>query len=251
MRGYLTQASKTAIAPRSRQALQRFRIGSRQFEVELPKPLPLDQDPPRQIKTQFYRSGLMRKVSDHRETLKLRPAHWEERVNQRRLEVSEEINACVQVADYLRPANRPGRSDGLFASADLQQLAKWTYGNFRTKQPCKPRQINYEGPEPWVYPVLAWSSSHPAESRFAKQALEYWQMGMPYSEYQQAQERGELDNEHLWSQGGELLLDPKYVRSARPVSFKRLCAADEGGYVTQLNEREWKEHLSDSRYAQE
>lgn len=127
------------------------------------------------------------------------------------------------LADSVRPHGRLGRLDGLFCVESIAEVARWVSATLMAggEYDPNPREIFYEGPEPWVYPVAAWSSMGLHEHLGgAAYRAHYWDLGVPLAEFESR--RAELAMLPEWRDGGEILLDPGFIRSSRPVSLNRL-----------------------------
>jgi hypothetical protein len=155
----------------------------------------------RNVRRSFYRAGGIDKPADYG------PAQ-----------------EAYMAADGVRPEGRVGRLEGLFCVESVAEVTRWVHGsmNAGSAYDPNPREIFYEGPEPWIYPVTAWSSIGLHENGdSAIYRRHYWDLGLPLSEFEAR--RQELAKMHLWRDGGEILLDPRFIRSSRPVSLKRLA----------------------------
>lgn len=119
-------------------------------------------------------------------------------------------------ADALRPADgRPGRRDGLFCSVGLNGLSRWLRGNRSCNLPADPWEIRYDGPEPFAYPVAVWEAASSLNSD--QGYCGYWNCGLPVSQLL-------ADPLTYRDSSWEVLIDPAHIRSARPVSLRRLIA---------------------------
>jgi hypothetical protein len=149
-----------------------------------------------------------------------------------------EAHQAFAAADQVKPEGRVGRLEGLFCSVDISDLSKWTLATSGagSEYDPRPRELNYSGLEPYVYPADGWldaTSSFDSlkyllkrENRSAtEQELEffksqYWNKGILLSEY--IQNRHLIDQEHVWRGGGEVLIDPASITSKRNVSLQRI-----------------------------
>jgi len=187
------------------------------------------------VRTRLYRSGELSKV----ETF---PA-------------IEEING---VMDEFCPQGRVGRSEGLFCSAALTDLGRWTAANMSCRYPYQPRELSYAGPEPYVYPIGLYeyasatldSYKHlrelgdPRWEEWVQMANDYWESGVPLNQF--LEQREDLLSKELWKDGHEILISPEHISSHRHVSWKRLM----NGCQDDRYEREFRRQmLADARSA--
>lgn len=131
-------------------------------------------------------------------------------------------------AEAEKPDDRVGRLDGIFCVASLPEVAMWSRSNCWAGPAYdpEPRELFYDGPEPYVYPAGCWHKACLAAERGRPQPYhtEYWSKGMRLSEYRNAHQQGALGAE--WEDlGGEILIDPRCLSSHRSVSLKRLVEA--------------------------
>jgi len=127
-------------------------------------------------------------------------------------------------ADLQKPVGHVGRLNGLFCVPSLPEVAQWVRSNAMSGPAYDPQptELFYTGPEPFIYPVIGWHRAcRDAESGHEDAYLQnYWEQGLPLSAYKQI----DTKNEHLWSMGGEMLIDPQFLTSSRAISMKRLLA---------------------------
>jgi hypothetical protein len=133
-------------------------------------------------------------------------------------------------ADTFAPAGRVGRCDALFCSPTLTEMASWHSANLglaRCGYVAEARELRYEGPEPYAYPVRAWNHASWSDRGDAG-LLDFWSAGRPLREAL-ADPAALLDRVpgDEREKRIEILIDPAYVRSARPVGVKRLIMAAE------------------------
>lgn len=160
------------------------------------------------MRRSFYRAGGLEKATDYG------AAH-----------------ASYVLADSVKPEGRVGRLEGIFCVESVAEMTRWVSATAMAGPAYdpNPREIFYEGPEPWVYPVIAWSSMAMHEREGAEAyRTHYWDLGLRLSEFEER--RSELTEVHVWIDGGEILLDPRYIRSSRPVSLKRLAEHGSAGF---------------------
>jgi hypothetical protein len=144
----------------------------------------------------------------------------------------------ARAADAIRPSGRVGRTAALFCSPTLTEMATWHLANLTVGggHVAAAKEIRYAGPEPYAYPVSAWPVWAPRDTELA----DYWKAGRPLSQAL-ADPQALLDSSpcpHVDSRI-EILIDPRYVVSARPVSAKRVVMAADIHIAKQL---EWHLH---------
>jgi hypothetical protein len=173
-----------------------------------------NQSFPKVIKAKFYRSGELTK----------RPAPF------------DDLKVTQEVFDKFKPKGIVGRSDGLFATTEVSDMARWVKGNSHSNAPYTPHEIIYHGPEPSVYSIHAYEQAgarisnytsqpdNPMAEEKARQAVEeYWSSAIPLTEFLENREAilGDENYNHRDS-GYEILFDPQYIEKARKVSWDLL-----------------------------
>lgn len=135
-------------------------------------------------------------------------------------------------ADALRPAGRPGRLDGLFASPTLAGMARWAKANRICRLPDAPHRLTVDG-EVWLYRVSAWdrvgvSGSLNEDGRLTPRGLaaveDYWLTGMRLEAWQAAHE---ADPRAYCGREWEALVAPEQIRSSRPIAIRTLIEGAE------------------------
>ncbi|MFS0885266.1 hypothetical protein [Aeromicrobium sp. 179-A 4D2 NHS] len=128
------------------------------------------------------------------------------------------------LADQHKPAGRVGRTEAIFASPTLEGVGRWVRGNaFNTRiADVKVREITVNADDVWVYSIDAWESASHSQVEHAqdrgKAGFEtYWSSGMTLTDW--------LADGTLDAGEWECLLDPSLVLGVRPVSAKRVAAA--------------------------
>jgi hypothetical protein len=143
------------------------------------------------------------------------------------------LRPVLDAFDANKPAGRIGRADGLFCCVDMVDIVRWVRGNHMSGAPCKPHSFIYEGPDPYVYPVLLYekaassvemlASTGREEWRIAVQA--YWNAGVLLTDFKA--HTSSILSGSAWRGGYEILIDPSYVRTSRPIGWKRFISATE------------------------
>lgn len=125
------------------------------------------------------------------------------------------------IADAVRPAGRQGRMNGIFASPNLDGVARWTRANSGIARCADPfvREITVDADNVYVYSVIAWEKASWSNGGYEA----YWESGITLTEWlNTAEDRDPTE----W----ELLLGDDDLQSVRPVSDKRLLKACENSY---------------------
>lgn len=160
--------------------------------------------PAKAFKCRLYRSGTLEKVADYG--------------------AAQQFFAA---ADAERPQDRVGRLDGLFCSPTLAGMSRWYLANLQLGREyvADPYELFYEGPEPYAYPVDAWDGASIKNGSNGYGA--YWEAAVPLS-------RVLADPVAYPAKDWEVLVDPAYIRSARPVRPRRVIEAAPAHIADQL-----------------
>jgi len=179
------------------------------------------------VKLTLYRSGRLTPAGDHAAT------------NPRFLE-----------ADAVCPQGRAGRTTGLFCASSMEEMATWHLANLQMRRAgyvAQAREIRYCGPMPYAYPVAAWDAAS-FTSAGEQELHDYWNSGRPADEViaDPAAFIASYPAWH-WDSRIEILIDPAYIVSARPVSDKRLVLAAEESVADRLEWTLWPRRRSKGR----
>lgn len=125
------------------------------------------------------------------------------------------------IADALRPEGRQGRIGAIFASPNLQGVARWAYSKAGFISCIDPfvREITVDPDTVYVYSISAWERGSWRTGDYT----EYWATGMTLTEWLKNEENYDPTD---W----ELLLSPENVQAVKPVSDKRLLKACETSF---------------------
>lgn len=133
------------------------------------------------------------------------------------------------LADTHKPAGRVGRTEAIFTSPTLEGVGRWVRGNGRNTRiaDIRVREIAVNPDGVWVYSIDAWeAASHSGveyEIDKGKAKFEaYWATGMTLTDW--------LADGTLDAGEWECLLDTHLVLGQRPVSAKRVVAAQTDDY---------------------
>jgi hypothetical protein len=126
-------------------------------------------------------------------------------------------------ADALRPADRQGRTDGIFASPSLKGVARWAHLNSGIVSYEDPfvREITVDPDTVFVYSVSAWERIRWNLGTYER----YWATGHTLTEYLDTKD-WKWRNDSEW----ELLLSADDIRSVREVPDEELLTACENSY---------------------
>lgn len=126
--------------------------------------------------------------------------------------------------DQYKPAGRVGRTEAIFASPTLTGVGRWVRGNaYNTRiADVKVREITVNPNDVYVYEIRAWEkASNPGSfhqpEMDVRLAEEFWATGMTLTDW--------LADGTLDAGEWECLLSPDLVLGVRPVSAKRVAAA--------------------------
>ena len=126
-------------------------------------------------------------------------------------EYSGEVADYSRRADAARTDDRPGRVGSLYAAPTLESATRWTIANLGLMgNPTETYELRVDPDKVYVYPIELWE----AFSWRNVSPSEYWEAGIPLSEYVSG--GYEKDSEY------EVLLRPSDIISYRRVSKKRL-----------------------------
>lgn len=120
-------------------------------------------------------------------------------------------------ADSVRPTDRQGRTDGIFASPTVDGVIRWVRANSDPAMGIEDpfvRELKVDADSVYVYSINAWEAS--GITGFEK----YWSTGVALAEWLA---NADTYNHTEW----ELLLAPEDVKSVRPVSDARLVRVAE------------------------
>lgn len=134
--------------------------------------------------------------------------------------------AAYATADSVRPADRQGRNDCIFASPNLNGVARWAYSNSSIMSLADPfvREITVDSDSVFVYSVNAWESCSVHDNNFEK----YWATGVTLTEW--------LTNSESYDPSEwELLLNVADVITVKNVSDRRLLKAVEASFTFAAN----------------
>jgi hypothetical protein len=123
----------------------------------------------------------------------------------------------------VKPAGRQGRTDGIFASPNLEGVARWAYSKSSIGNFADPfiRELTVDPDKAYVYKISAWEK---ASWKWTPGSYEaYWATGITLTEWLQNQDSYDPTE---W----ELLLGADDVLSVKPVSDKRLLKACETSF---------------------
>jgi hypothetical protein len=126
-------------------------------------------------------------------------------------------------ADKVKPAGRQGRMDGIFASPNLEGVARWAYSKSSIAFCADPfvRELTVDPDKVYVYSISAWEKASWNWNPGGYKA--YWASGITLTEWLQNQESYDPTD---W----ELLLGADDVQSVKPVSDKRLLKSCETSF---------------------
>lgn len=124
-------------------------------------------------------------------------------------------------ADAVKPAGRQGRTTGIFASPNLQGVARWAYANSSLVRNPDPfvREITVDADTVYVYSIPAWEKASWGTGGYEN----FWKTGITLTEWLANQDSHDPTE---W----ELLLSESDIHSVKPVSDKRLLKACENTF---------------------
>lgn len=136
----------------------------------------------------------------------------------------DDLQKVLKDFEETTPPGRVGRSNGLFASPDIQSHGRWVLGigGMGGGKDLESHELTVNPNEVYVYPVELYeiASSHQSWGRmdkFREAAKEYWDAGLTLAEWQRWAAKTKPDP-GSW----EVIIPPSAELNPKPVSNRRI-----------------------------